>query len=244
MAYQKLQPTQALDVVKSDTINPINPSRPATFSGTNDKAVTDMVNDLSAATLVQTATPTSNATDKLLDNAAADTFEVPTAVKVGDTVVNVTTGDRSHVTVVDSATELTLADNIFSNTTDTYQVYQNGFLDTVSIGDIVVDTTDNAYVTVTAVYSAQLGVSANIFSLNDTFKVYGNTSQMNSDTVSFVVYVGDASGSVATWKEVKVTTAAHNDITFSHVPTGSFLPVQCLRVWDTGTTATNLIALW
>tara|TARA_R110000850_G_scaffold133494_2_gene254604 strand:- start:685 stop:1401 length:717 start_codon:yes stop_codon:yes gene_type:complete len=238
MAYQKLQPTQALDVILSNTVNPIDPSRPTPFSGTNDKAITDSLRDLSIATLSYTGSPTTITTNKLIDSGADFS-----AVSVGDTVVD-DAGDTTYVTVKDSDTELTLAADIFGNVADTYEIYTGGFLGSVSVGDIVVDTTDNAYVTVTAVYSAQLMLSADIFSLNDTFKVYGNTAEMNSNTVAFVVYVGDASGTVATWKEVKVTTAAGNDIVFSHVPTGSFLPVQCLRVWDTGTTATNLIALW
>tara|TARA_R110002110_G_scaffold307138_2_gene520871 strand:+ start:452 stop:1171 length:720 start_codon:yes stop_codon:yes gene_type:complete len=239
MAYQKLQPTQALDVILSDTINPINPSRPATFSGTNDKAVASSLCDLSVATLAHTGNPTSTAASELIDSAADFSN-----VSVGDTVVNDTTNARGRVVSVDSDTELTLNTNLFSNLTDTYEVYTGGFLGQVSIGDIVVDTTDNAYATVTAVYSAQLTVTPSIFSLNDTYEVYGNTSQMNSDTVPFVVYVGDATGAAATWHEVKVTTAAGNDVVFGHFPTGTFLPVQCLRVWDTGTSATDVVALW
>ena len=64
---------------------------------------------------------------------------------------------------------------------------------------------------------------------------------MNSNTEPFVVYVGG--GSTAN-QDIKVTTAAGNDIVFSFFPKGGFLPVQCVRVWSTGTAATNVVALW
>lgn len=43
---------------------------------------------------------------------------------------------------------------------------------------------------------------------------------------------------------VKVTTAAGSDVTFTAAPAGSFLPVRVRRVWDTGTTATNLVVVY
>ncbi len=44
--------------------------------------------------------------------------------------------------------------------------------------------------------------------------------------------------------DVKVTTAGGNDVTFTGVVAGSFIPVQVLKVFATGTTATNIVALW
>ena len=43
--------------------------------------------------------------------------------------------------------------------------------------------------------------------------------------------------------DVKLTTWAGNDVTFKAVPVG-ILPVGATRVWSTGTTATNIIALY
>jgi len=51
-----------------------------------------------------------------------------------------------------------------------------------------------------------------------------------------VLYVG-VSGNI------KVTTTSSNEVTFVGVPVG-FFPVQVLKVWVTGTTATDIIALW
>ena len=244
MAYQKLQPTQAADVILSDTINPIDPSRPNKASGTADGDFTDLLNDVAIATESYTGLP-GVVTPSKLDVTGVTPDVSFTGLVVGDTVVNVTDSSYAQITAIDSTKILSLSADIFANLTDTYAVYTGGFFTLgISIGDIVVNTVANTYALVTAVYSAQLSLSSDIFGAADAFVIYGNTAQMNTDTQAFVVYVGAASGVSATWAEVKVTTAAGNDITFSHFPTGTFLPVQCLRVWTTGTTATNVVALW
>ena len=42
---------------------------------------------------------------------------------------------------------------------------------------------------------------------------------------------------------VKVTTVAGDAVTFSAAQAGSILPIAVRRVWSTGTTATNILAL-
>ena len=220
MAYQKLQPTQAADVILSDTINPIDPSRPNKVSGTADGDFTDFLNDISVATESYTGTPGVVEADKL----------------------NVTTSAYTQVTAVDSDKILSLSDDIFGSLSDDYAVYTSGFFALgIYIGDIVWNSTSKSYALVTAVYSAQLALSSDIFNAADKFAVYSNTSLMNSNTDAFVVYVG---GGASSNIDIKVTTAAGNDIVFSGFPKGGFLPVQCLRVWTTGTAATNVVALW
>ena len=51
------------------------------------------------------------------------------------------------------------------------------------------------------------------------------------------VYVGGTGA-------VKVTTGDGDVVTFSGVPAGDVLPVLVRRVWSTGTTATNMVAVW
>jgi len=63
-----------------------------------------------------------------------------------------------------------------------------------------------------------------------------------SDAVDLVaatrgLYVGGAG-------DVKIITAGADTVVFAAVPAGSVLPVQAARVLATGTTATNLVALW
>lgn len=48
---------------------------------------------------------------------------------------------------------------------------------------------------------------------------------------------------VGTTGNIKLTTAGGNTVTFSSVPVG-VLPVRCVRVFSTNTTASNIIALW
>lgn len=43
---------------------------------------------------------------------------------------------------------------------------------------------------------------------------------------------------------VKVDMAGGGSVTFSAVPAGAVLPVQAVRVYATGTTATNVVALY
>lgn len=52
-----------------------------------------------------------------------------------------------------------------------------------------------------------------------------------------VLYVGGAGN-------LRVTTQGGDDVVFSNVAAGSFIPVQVIKVWATNTTATNIVALW
>jgi hypothetical protein len=76
-----------------------------------------------------------------------------------------------------------------------------------------------------------------------TFPMYpgGAVAITPSDTVNFstpsVVYVGGAG-------TVKVTTAQGDDVTFVGVNSGSVIPVQVLRVWATGLTASSLVRVY
>lgn len=49
---------------------------------------------------------------------------------------------------------------------------------------------------------------------------------------------------VGTGGNLKVTTAYGTDVTFANAPSGSILPLQVTKVWSTGTTAANVLALY
>jgi len=76
-----------------------------------------------------------------------------------------------------------------------------------------------------------------------TFPMFpgGAVAVTPSDTVNLanpsVIYVG-VSGNV------KVTTAQGDEVTFTAVPAGAVIPVQVLRVWANGTTATTMVAIY
>jgi hypothetical protein len=52
-----------------------------------------------------------------------------------------------------------------------------------------------------------------------------------------VLYIGGAGN-------IRVLTAGGDDVVFTGVLAGSFLPIQVTRVFATNTTATNIVALW
>jgi len=242
--YQKLQPGGARNIIPSDTINIPAPATDS-FNGANDLTETNHLNSLTIANAVQLGTQTAVTANKLED-VGAD-FTVPTPVVVGNTVVNTDTNARATVTAVDSSTILTLDSNIFATGDQGYQVYQGGFLGVSSVGDVVVDVNAGTFTTVKAVDSStKLELNDDLFTGTETFIVYdASVPQINAQQSACVVYVGDAASTTsATWSEIKVMTADRSVVTFSHFPTGTFLPVQVLRVYSTGTNATNLIALW
>lgn len=43
--------------------------------------------------------------------------------------------------------------------------------------------------------------------------------------------------------DVRVRTRAGTDVTFFNVPAGSILPIEFIRVWNTGTTASQMVGL-
>lgn len=106
----------------------------------------------------------------------------------------------------------------------------------VQEGDVVYNMTDSTAATVTHVDSAHvLSLNATIFNLfgaTKTYVIYSGTPKE-----SCVLYVGGAGN-------IKLTTDAGDIVTFVALPVGSFIPVQTSKVFSTGTTATNLIALW
>jgi len=242
MAYQKLQPTQALNVILSDTINPVSPSRPGNAGGTTVAPdVTNKLTYLDVASVLTTGVidggPTAN---KLIDTTAD--FEAAPAVEVGDTVINTVDDTLALVTAIDDATTLTLDTDIMDTASEGYAIYSGeGFRGKVSVGDLVLNETANTLTAVTAITQTQLSFGSDAFpTVGVKFKAYGSVAQMNSETEAFVVYVGGGAANA----DIKVTTASGTEIVFGNFPLGGFLPVQCLRVWSAGTASTNIVALW
>jgi hypothetical protein len=76
-----------------------------------------------------------------------------------------------------------------------------------------------------------------------TFPMYpgGARAVTPSDSVNLtypsVVFVGGAGN-------IQVTTAQGDQVTFNGAQSGQVLPVQVIRVWSTGTTATSIVAIY
>lgn len=72
---------------------------------------------------------------------------------------------------------------------------------------------------------------------SNTVDIPSVSTQDGSGNNGCVLYVGGDG-------DVRVTTAGGDTVTFVGLTAGSFVPVQVLRVWVTGTTATDILALW
>jgi len=101
----------------------------------------------------------------------------------------------------------------------------------VEVGDIIYNTTDSTSATVDAIDSATtLSISADIMASGEEYVIY------RSSTKGGMLYVG-VSG------DVKVTTSGGNDVIIVAAPVG-WHPVDVVRVWATGTAATDMLIGW
>jgi hypothetical protein len=109
----------------------------------------------------------------------------------------------------------------------------------VKTGDIVYNTTDGTAATVVSVTNeTTLVLNANIFTaINKDYIIYQASAQTTIGNQGCVLYIGGAGN-------VTLTTNGSDIITLVGLNTGQFVPVQCVKVFLTGTTATNIIALW
>lgn len=106
--------------------------------------------------------------------------------------------------------------------------------------NIVYNTTTGAAATVVSVSPSApdtINLNAAIFTgAGDSYVIYQSSPQAGGQNTGCVLYVG-------TGGDVKVTTAGNDVVTFVGVQNGSFLPVQVLKVWNTGASA-DILALW
>ena len=109
----------------------------------------------------------------------------------------------------------------------------------IKTGDIVHNDTLETAATVVSVDSeTQLTLNANIFTATaQLFAVYAASPQTGLGNQGAFLYVG-GTGSVS------VITIGNDVATFFAVPAGTTLPIQALKLRSTGTTATNIVALW
>lgn len=72
---------------------------------------------------------------------------------------------------------------------------------------------------------------------SDSVDVPSVSTQDGSGNNGCVLYIGGDG-------DLKVTTSGGDTVTFVGLTAGSFVPVQVVRVWATGTNATDIVALW
>tara|TARA_R110000868_G_scaffold86593_3_gene242824 strand:- start:508 stop:978 length:471 start_codon:yes stop_codon:yes gene_type:complete len=147
---------------------------------------------------------------------------------VGLNIVSTNNADIPSANIAASGLNGATLANELEDVTATFET------DNVQVGDIVYNNVTLLAATVIQVIDeTRLLLNANIFlSTAESYTVY-----VRSDNNASVLFIG-------TGGTLRVITAGGQDITFNAIIGGTFLPVQVLKVFSTGTTATNLVALW
>ena len=177
------------------------------------------------------------------------------AIQVGNQVEETNTNTTGHVVTIDSLSQLTLDNTIGAGAAVDYILRQNGFINRlgVKVGYVVVNTTDFTMNFVTEVTNdAQLSVGGSIMANNDTYEIYAQDDadlKVVDANEGALIYVGtttnifqDITASTPgtadpRYLDITVTTAGNQVRTFKNFPVGEYLPVQCVKVWATGTDA-------
>jgi hypothetical protein len=105
----------------------------------------------------------------------------------------------------------------------------------VKVGDVVYNTTTSTAATVNRVVNdTTIVLNADIFlAAGNSYIVYSQ----NTKNEGCVLYIG-------TGGNLRVLTHGGDDVVFTNVLGGTFLPVQILKVFSTSTAAADIIALW
>ena len=158
-------------------------------------------------------------------------LQVSRALKV---IPSVNTNIPMPNVIVTSTATTTTANKLVDSTKNFTSLGTNPL--NVQVGDIVYNTTSSLAATVTNVDSAtQLSLNANIMTATDAYTLYLGTNTAGS-IEPCVLYVGGGG-------EITVTTAGGDVVNFIGIATGTFLPVQAIKVHPISS-ATNIIALW
>jgi hypothetical protein len=104
----------------------------------------------------------------------------------------------------------------------------------VQAGDIVYNTSGVAVAQVLRVVNATtLSLNLDIFTgIGESYSLY-----KGGENEGCVLYIGGTG-------DLTITTVSGDVVTLFGLPTGMFVPVQTIKVWATGTSATKIVALW
>jgi len=105
------------------------------------------------------------------------------------------------------------------------------FLSSVKTGAIIHDSTNGVIATVLAVVSDTVLTTSAAIATGATYEIYAYP-----ETNGCVLYVGVAG-------DLRVKMASGKVVTFTDMNVG-FVPLHVTQVYSTGTTATDIVALW
>jgi len=136
--------------------------------------------------------------------------------------------------IVSSTTTATTANKLVDSTKNFSSVGANPL--NVQVGDTVYNSGLQEAAMVTNVDSAtQLSLNANIMSATESYTLYSGTNTTGS-VEPCVLYVG-------TGGDLIVTTAGGDVVNLINVPSGTFVPIQVIKV-GFSSSASNIVALW
>lgn len=102
----------------------------------------------------------------------------------------------------------------------------------IKVGDSVYDPDNLSWGTVASVSQNELGMSDTSFdSIGVNYRIYQGENR------GCVLYVG-------TGGTLTILTAGETTIELTNVQDGAFIPIRVLRVFTSGTTCADIIALW
>jgi len=115
----------------------------------------------------------------------------------------------------------------------------NNFQYNVNVGDVVYNVLTNTAATIVEV------IGQHELLLNDDiipdagypYSIYQDGAQTGLGNQGAVLYVGGAG-------DLRVTTSGNDIVVFVGVSAGTFFPVNVVKLHASGTTCTNIIALW
>ena len=127
-----------------------------------------------------------------------------------------------------------------------------------SVGGVLTDTAPTAFTTAgiqtnAIVYNITAGIAYFVTSVTDDLNLALSPSSAGSATDEYVIYnaatkactlYAGVTGNLVVQMASQRDAALTDTITFNNIPSSSFLPILVTRVHATGTTASNIIALW
>ncbi len=267
MAYPKnsVNTATALRVVKSDTINIPNPAL-LQVSSTTSATTANNLFDINVCSLGANGTTNVTLSNGYLVDTSAKfedgkvsggtpSYFPPVVIK--NYVENDTDSVAGHITEINTNSRLIATINFVAG--KAYEIYNQGFNQRLKIqkGDLVVNTTDNTIAFVEDIINdAQLELSADIMASGENYSIYNqNAADLDKyNNEGFLIYVGSTASitqdiqptdpvapgvgtSDPRYVDVKVLTVNNQEIVFENFKVGEYLPVQCKRVFSTGTDA-------
>ena len=153
------------------------------------------------------------------------------AVIPSDTINIPVPGIITSGTNTGGATTLTDAGQDFTNATTNANGYN------ISGGDVVISAAGVISEIASVDSATQLTLLTAIAA--GTYDIYKGNYQILGESEGFTLFVG--TGGPAT--VLRIQTLTGQDVSLLNIPDSSFIPIQVQRVWATGTTCSDIIAL-